>query len=107
MREEVKQLFKLGPLPSTDEALAAPAQFEDTLGKFERLIGALRKPVTNEEAGALVTLFGPDECFGVAWTLLHLIESAPGWPIKECLKDEQKEWVKRLRERALRVGWQI
>ncbi len=108
MRDEVKQLLKLGPLPSTDEVMAAASeQFDDKLKSFEKLTKAIAKPVTNEEACALVTLFGPDECFGGAWALVHLIESAPGWPIKECLKDDQNEWVRNLKERAIRGGRQI
>ncbi|MDX2851185.1 hypothetical protein [Actinacidiphila glaucinigra] len=33
--------------------------------------------MTDEEAHALAGCFGDDECFGVAWVLLHLIETAP------------------------------
>jgi hypothetical protein len=47
-----------------------------------------------------VTLFGPDDCFGLGWTLLHLIETAPGWPIKAVLDGSQGEWIDRLRERS-------
>jgi hypothetical protein len=49
-----------------------------------------------------VHLFGPDDCYGVAWTLLHLIESAPGWPLHDCLQDIRNEWTERLRLRAER-----
>lgn len=59
-------------------------------------------PVTNEEARVLVTLFGPDECYGLAWTLVHLIETAPGWPIADCLGGTGNEWIQRLRLRATR-----
>ena len=34
--------------------------------------------MTDEEAKLLLGSFGPDDCFGLAWTLLHLIETAPG-----------------------------
>ncbi|MDB6032726.1 MAG: hypothetical protein JWM16_3064, partial [Verrucomicrobiales bacterium] len=34
---------------------------------------------------ALVKVFGPDDYYGLAWSLLHLIESAPGWPLADCL----------------------
>ncbi len=104
MRDEIKQLLALGPLPSTDEVMAAPEQFENKLKSFEKLTQAITRPVTDEEACALVTLFGPDECFGGAWALVHLIETALGWPIKECLKNERNEWVKFLKDRAIRGG---
>jgi hypothetical protein len=35
---------------------------------------------------ALVGLFGPDDADGIAWSLLHVIEAAPAWLIKECLQ---------------------
>ena len=59
-----------------------------------------KKPVTDEEACALVKLFGSDDCVGLAWTLLHLIETAPGWPIESALIGLEGEWIRRLRERA-------
>jgi hypothetical protein len=49
-------------------------------------------------------VFGDDDCFGLAWTLLHLIESTPGWPLPAALPDLRNEWVRRLRERAKRAG---
>ncbi len=104
MRDEIRQLLAAGPLPSTKEVMAAPRQFEDKFKNFESLTKAISKPVTDEEACALVTLFGPDECFGEAWTLLHLIESAPNWPLPQCLKNESNEWVKLLKDRAVRAG---
>jgi hypothetical protein len=48
----------------------------------------------------LVKLFGPDDCLGLAWTLLHLIETAPGWPVESALVGLEGEWIDRLRERA-------
>ncbi|MFG2970298.1 hypothetical protein ACGFZS_44220 [Streptomyces sp. NPDC048288] len=33
--------------------------------------------MTAEEAEALVACFGPDDGHGVAWTVLHLIETGP------------------------------
>ena len=43
----------------------------------ERLIGAIETPLNDQEAEALLTCFGPDACFGLAWLLLHLIETSP------------------------------
>jgi hypothetical protein len=53
----------------------------------------------------MVSLFGPDGCFGLAWTLVHLIETSPGWPIEGCITQLQSEWIVRLRERAERAGF--
>jgi len=93
MQKSIELLIALGPLP--------PASLADAsaLKEFERQLAAVQSPVTDEEAGALTKLFGPDDCFGLAWTLLHLVESAPGWPIKDVLAEMQGKWGDVLRER--------
>ena len=63
---------------------------------------SLSSPVSDEEAKALLTLFGSDDYFGASWTILHLIESAPNWPIDECLTNTSNEWIVCLKERAQR-----
>lgn len=98
MRPEIERLLLLGPLPSEDDALV------EKLHLMECELRSISKPVTNDEARALVTLFGPDDCFGAAWSLLHLIETAPGWPLSDCLVDRENEWVETLRGRAVRGG---
>ena len=99
MRPLIVELVRLGPLPSED---LADDEYLKRFGEIlkEVVQDANERPLTNEEAKALVGLFGPDECFGGAWTLLHLIEKAPGWPIEECLQDTRKEWVARLKRRV-------
>jgi hypothetical protein len=95
MRHEVNALLALGPFPSSSDASV------QHLEALENALTRMPKSVTDDEACALVKLFGPDECFGLAWTLLHLIETAPGWALQEALHDTSNEWVARLRERAL------
>lgn len=98
MRREVVEFLSLGPLPPSGSA-------DET--QVERLGQALNKvvpPVSEEEAVALAFAFGPDECFGLAWKMLHLIESAPeGTPVGK-LPVNDNEWMKRLRDRAQRAG---
>ena len=93
LRQEVRDLVALGILP--DEL--ADAKLIDL---HADLLERIASPVTDEEACLLVKLFGPDDCFGVAWTLVHHIETAPSWPLAECLLDDKNEWVDRLRRRA-------
>lgn len=71
IRPEVEELIRYGCLPSEDEP-------EEKIAEAERLLHAVRGPVTDEEAHALVRVFGPDDCYGLSWTLVHLIETAPG-----------------------------
>jgi len=94
MQRAISALLGLGPLPSSATATVP------TMQAFDEQLSNVQTPVTDEEACALVKLFGPDDCFGLAWTLLHLIETAPGWPVEGALDSLEGEWIDRLRERA-------
>lgn len=69
----------------------------DTYLTYERL-----QRVTDDEARVLVELFGPDGCYGVASSFMHLIETAPSWPLKECFEHLNNEWKVELRNRAIK-----
>jgi hypothetical protein len=98
LRPEVARLLDMGPLPDS----ATAAKDSTRLEEYQRLIDGIRKPVSDEEAQALAALFGPDDCFGLAWSLVHLIESSPGWPPAELLPDVDNEWTRLLVDRARR-----
>jgi hypothetical protein len=74
------------------------------LEEIRALLAEVRTPIADDEARALVGLFGPDDCFGLAWSLLHLIETSPGWPIADALHGQTGEWIDKLRERSLKEG---
>ena len=93
MRPQVQELVALGPFPAEDAAT------DEEVQRREELVTAIEPPITDEEARALVTVFGPDDFYGGAWSVLHLIESAPGWPIEDALGNEDNEWIRRLRRR--------
>ena len=95
MQPAVKRLIQIGPLPSSSAATVS------VLRELEALIGEVQTPITDNEARALVQLFAPDDCFGLVWSLLHLIETSPGWPIKGALDGLSGDWIKRLAERTL------
>ena len=94
MRKEVRQLVSLGPLP--DEQTAELEQLKE----YEQWLYQVTSPVSDEEARALIGLFGPDDCYGLAWTLLHLVETAPGWPLQDCLETTRGVWGEELRRRV-------
>jgi hypothetical protein len=96
MQQAISALLLLGPLPSSAAAAAAVP----TMQAFEEQLSKVQTPITDEEACALMKLFGPDDCLGLAWTLLHLIETAPGWPVESAFVGLEGEWIDRLRERA-------
>src|SRR5579859_6730979 len=60
VRESVKTFVALGRLPNEKNAS------EDLLKQHNALL-AITKPVTDEEANLLITCFGEDDCFGLAW----------------------------------------
>jgi hypothetical protein len=94
MRSAVNELVKLGPLPSSVNPDMA------RLESFQTLLAKIEQPISDDEARALVTLFGPDDCYGLAWTLVHVIETAPGWPLRDVLTGTGNEWIDRLKQRA-------
>lgn len=96
VRREIEDMNTLGPLPPEEGANP------DLIEKYESLYRAISKPVTDQEARILVKLFGSDGCFGLASSIMHLIETAPGWPLEDCLVDLDNEWRIELRNRAIR-----
>ena len=91
MRPEVEELISRGRLPSSDSDFVKIQQWQETLEK-------INPPLSNEEAAALIELFpaDEDECYGLAWTLVHIVETAPSWPLQECLENEGNPWIARL-----------
>lgn len=96
LRPEVESFMLLAPLPDSNNA------DEATVQQLSVALENIRPPVSSAEAIRLSTAFGTDECFGLAWTLLHLIESSPGGVPPEALLPSDNEWIALLRERSLR-----
>ena len=89
------KLVDNGPLPDSDAD-------EKTIVRAEHLLAAVVPPITAAEAVLLVELFGQDECYGLAWTLLHLIETAPRSPLQAPPGAGSNEWKLRLWNRSTR-----
>jgi len=94
VQTSILELKKLGRLPSSENPEL------ETLTKYQELLTSIKQPLNNEEAIVLLNLFGPDDCFGLAWTLVNLIETASDWPFYEHLTDLNNEWIVRLKKRA-------
>lgn len=60
-----------GPLPDQKAD-------EDEIDRRAGQLEAIPRLVPLEEAAAPASCFGPDDSYGIAWTLAHLIETAPG-----------------------------
>ena len=95
IRQEVNDLVGKGHLPGSASGPAIVMQWQESLGK-------IKPPLSDEEAEAVVGLFPKtdDECFGLAWSMIHLVETAPHWPLKQCLGDKTNPWVVTLRQRC-------
>jgi hypothetical protein len=100
VRRAVEELRRMGPLPSEKESIENPSTL---LEKYQQLLLSIEKPVTDDEADILAGVFGVDDCFGLAWTLVHLIETAHKWSAENYSGNADDEWVKRLRDRE--KGW--
>ena len=98
MREEVKVLVALGQFPAEQGAIPGVVE------RHDQALKTIARPVSDDEARALVKVFGPDDCFGLAWSLLHLIETAPSWPIKNAIADANPLWAEELKDRCVRGG---
>ncbi len=96
IRDEVAAFLAIAPLPPSNQA------DQEQLERLTELLMKISFPVTREEAIQLATAFGPDECFGLAWTLVHLIESAPGGAPLDAIPDTDNEWITLLRDRQSR-----
>lgn len=96
VREEIQAIGELGRLPAEQNT-----DFE-LLKKFDELHRKIIPPVTDQEARILIKVFDKDGCFGIASSIMHLIETAPGWPLEDCLTDLENEWILEMKERSLR-----
>ncbi|WPW19196.1 hypothetical protein [Streptomyces sp. HNS054] len=94
IRDQVREFVRLGcPLPSEQDN---SEEGDEAFDEMERALQAIGKPVTDEEAKLLVNCFGEDDCFGLAWTLLHLVESAPS-PVVTCAPPaDANVWIQRM-----------
>ncbi len=99
VRSVVRDFLNMGPLPPEEVA------DEKTIAELTELLHKIEAPITLEEAKLLMLAFGPDECFGLAWTLVHLIETTPGGiPFSEVPAPQDNEWIRELWLRTRRIG---
>jgi hypothetical protein len=70
VRSEVTKLKELGVMPNHDDSV------EDiVIENFESLLGSLGKSINKDEGEILIQIFPKESCYGLEWTLLHLVES--------------------------------
>jgi hypothetical protein len=92
IRRAVEDLVNAGPFPSEEATV-------EEIERTQRLLELITAPVSDEEAQMLLATFGPDDCFGMAWTVLHLIETAPSALTADYSGNADNDWVKLLEKR--------
>jgi len=96
MRSAIIAMVKLGPFPSESSDASQ-------LAEREALLAQITPPLSLAEAAALAGVLGPDDCFGLAWSVVHLIESAPGWSARH-IPLGPSPFLSRLRARLVRAS---
>ena len=97
VRDAIRQLVKAGPFPASRDATI------EQVDLYESLIKQVTRPISLDEARALLRVFGPDDFFGVAWTVLHLIETTPLTSLEYPPEDISNEWIQFLWQRRRRA----
>ena len=95
----IARLQALGPLP--DARLADDGSFP--LQAFDDLLQQLIKPLTQTFAVQLINLGPPAHCgcYGIEWSLVHLVECMPLHELQETAARADDTEVKRILELRL------
>lgn len=96
IREAVTHFASLGPLDGVKLT-------DEKIDQLEKSLEKIIVPISNEEANILLASFGTDDCFGLAWSLIHIIETADKCPVKIKPIGESNEWVHLLWQRSMMV----
>ena len=101
LRDSTLRIVSMGQMPAD-----APDVDPVVLTAWTLALAALDGPLTDEEAIALLPCLPPDDgtVFGLAWALLHAIESAPYGTALISELDDRSWWVNLLKQRAIRGG---
>lgn len=85
--ELIDALVAMGRLPLSSEA--DPVFLESFQGVLEKIEGI----VTKEDAVRLLKLLGPDDCFGLARSIIHASENCEELPSASELHGVETAWI--------------
>lgn len=100
IRLAVALVAGLAPLPPEDDCS------DELIMEMDAAIKAMPMQLNDEEALALLDVLStPDRAsyYGAMWTLIHAVETAPGWPLA-AMWTRQGPWLDTLRTRARNAG---
>jgi hypothetical protein len=101
VRDEIRAIAALGVMPGDLDADVA------TVDRWGEAVDAIVRPVTDDEAVVLMNALprDGDTCFGLAWSLLHACETAPGYSSALVSRSTVTgEWQERLLTRLRNAG---
>ncbi len=92
--ELLTELYKIGKLPADTDSRSD----DFPLDAFDDLLQQFSAPVTEEEAIKLINLSPPVDtgCYGVEWSLLHLIETVDVGRLQNVLDRSEDNELKRV-----------
>ncbi|MBN8637729.1 MAG: hypothetical protein J0M07_20585 [Anaerolineae bacterium] len=96
VRPAIRELSAMGPMPNQND----PNIDIDKMESYQNLLLSVDPPVSADEARILATLFPADDFHELPWILLHLIESAPHWPLQDVLANVSNHWIVLLKQRV-------
>lgn len=106
IRNSVLALSDLGVMPTEEVAIEnIDADYSEIIDNFHNLIESISKPISDEEAVILLNSFNKeDDCFGIGWGVIHLIETAPGWPLMDILRESNGYCIELIKQRCVISG---
>ena len=99
LQPAVQELVTLGPLPHVDDP-----KWDITPNRWEEWINKIEKPVSDDDATALCGICGVDLSYGLGWSILYAIETAPSWPIVEAINLAPPYWKESMTRACRNAG---
>lgn len=81
----------------------------EQINAAQRCIEALVPPLSADDISALISVLpaNGDTAYGLNWSILHMIEAAPDWPVWDMLRDSENDWVISFRQRLANGGFEV
>jgi hypothetical protein len=92
------ELSKMGSLPDESAEIA-----DGVLERYDELFQQIKSPLTEAEAVVIARLFPPVACFGMEWTIVHMLERSENWPSKALEAIVSRQWKMEMLDRIERM----